>query len=73
MESVENGYKKKKPWVAAVKSKPVIAIDGWGRELRFASGREAAKELGLHQSGINYCLTGQRKKTGGYMFRYADE
>lgn len=54
------------------RNKPVIAIDGWGREEKFASGREAARQLGLNQSGVNYVLTGQRVKCGGFRFRYAE-
>lgn len=61
-----------KPWVAASKSKPVIAIDGWGNETHFSSGREAARELGIQQSGVNYVLTGKRRTAGGYRFRYAE-
>ena len=70
---MEKPQKKSKPWVAEAKSKPVIAINGWGEEVRFPSGREAARKLGIQQSGVNYCLTGQRKKAGGYRFRYAEE
>lgn len=64
--------KKSKPWVAESKAKPVVAINGWGKEFYFPSGREAARKLGVRQSGIVYCLSGKRKKTGGYRFRYAD-
>lgn len=56
-----------------LKPKPVIAINGWGVETRYSSGREAARQLGIQQSGVTYCLSGQRKKAGGYRFRYADE
>lgn len=73
MNSTEKTQKKTKPWVAAAKSKPVIAINGWGKEFYFPSGREAARQLGIQQSGVNYCLTGQRKKAGGYRFRYAEK
>lgn len=55
------------------RNKPVIAINGWGKERRFPSGREAARQLGIQQSGVNYCLTGQRKKAGGYRFKYAEQ
>ena len=55
------------------RAKPVIAINGWGKEKWFPSGREAARELGIRQSGVTYCLSGQRKKAGGYQFKYADE
>lgn len=73
MKEKENSVKGTKPWVAAAKSKPVIAINGWGEEFRFPSGREAARKLGINQSGVTYCLSGQRKKAGGYRFRYAEE
>ena len=68
-----NKKKKSKPWVAAAKSKPVIAINGWGEEFHFPSGREAARKLGIQQSGVTYCLSGKRKKAGGYRFRYAEQ
>ena len=73
MNNEQEKVKKSKPWVAEAKGKPVIAINGWGKEFYFPSGREAARKLGLRQSGVNYCLTGQRKKTGGYRFRYAEK
>ena len=73
MDNKETKKKKSKPWVAAAKSKAVIAINGWGEERYFSSGREAARQLGIQQSGVNYCLTGQRKKAGGYRFRYAEQ
>lgn len=73
VQSEKTEKKGSKPWVAEAKSKPVIAINGWGKEKWFPSGREAARQLGLRQSGVNYVLTGQRKKTGGYRFRYADQ
>lgn len=72
MEKTETKPKKKKPWVAESKSKPVIATNGWGEDFWFPSGRECARKLGVHQSGVNYCLTGQRKKVGGYRVRYAE-
>ena len=53
-------------------NKPVIAINPWGVEFTFASGREAARQLGINQSGVNYCLTGQRETCGGFRFRYAE-
>lgn len=55
------------------RNKPVIAIDGWGKETRYSSGREAARQLGITQSGVTYVLSGQRKTSGGYRFRYAEE
>ena len=55
------------------RNRPVIAIDGWGNETYFPSGRDAARKLGLNQSGVTYVLAGKRKKTGGYRFKYADD
>ena len=55
------------------RNKPVIATDGWGNETRYSSGREAARQLGITRSGVTYVLSGQRKTSGGYRFRYADE
>ena len=54
------------------RNKPVIAVDGWGNESLYSSGREAARQLGIAQSGVDYVLRGQRKTSGGYRFRYAD-
>ncbi len=59
-------------WNSGKKRRPVVATNGWGEEVRFASGREAARELGLRQSGITYVLSGKQKTTGGYRFRYDD-
>lgn len=56
-----------------LKPKPVIAKDSLGNETRYSSGREAARELGIHRSGVTYCLSGQRMTAGGYRFRYAEE
>lgn len=64
---------KPKPWVAEQKGIPVIAIDGWGDETWYPSGREAARQLGIRQSSLTYVLSGQRKTAGGYRFRYADD
>lgn len=55
------------------RNKPVIAIDGWGNETLYSSGREAARQLGITQSGVTYVLSGQRKTSGGYRFRYANK
>ena len=66
------GFMKEEQITKTQRSKPVIAINGWGKERWFPSGREAARQLGLHQSGVTYCLSGQRKKSGGYRFKYAE-
>lgn len=54
------------------RNKPVIAIDGWGNETKYPSGREAARQLEINQSGVTYVLSGKRKTAGGYRFRYAE-
>lgn len=63
---------KTRSWNSGLKQKAVIAIDGWGNETLYPSGREAARQLGLNQSGITYVLSGKRKTSGGYRFRYAE-
>lgn len=63
---------KPRSWVAELKSKPVVAINGWGDEIYFSSGREAARELDLDQSSIVKVLTGKRRIAGGYRFEYAE-
>ena len=63
----------KRTWNAGRSPKPVIAIDRLGTETRYPSGRDAARKLCLRQSGIAYVLSGSRKTTGGYQFRYADD
>lgn len=63
---------KPKPWVREHKSVPVYAIDGWGNETWYPSGREAARQLNIDQSGVTATLTGRQKTTHGYHFRYAN-
>lgn len=63
---------KPRTWNSGRKRRPVIAVNGWGEETRFSSGREAARELGIRQSGIAYVLSGKQKTSGGYSFRYDD-
>ena len=63
---------KSKPWVAEAKGKPVYAIDPWGNETWYPSGREAARLLGLDRSSVTDILSGRRKTARGYRFRYAD-
>lgn len=53
--------------------RPVIARDQYGNEFWFKSGREAARQLGVRQSGITYVLAGEQKTTGGYTIRYVEE
>lgn len=63
---------KSRSWNSGLKQKSIVAIDGWGNETLYPSGREAARQLGINQSGITYVLSGKRKSSGGYRFRYAD-
>lgn len=63
---------KTRTWNSGMKRKAVVAIDGWGNETMFPSGREAARQLRINQSGITYVLSGKRKSSGGYRFRYTD-
>lgn len=43
-----------------------------GAELYFNSQREASKKLNISDSSINKTLKGERMKTNGYRFEYAD-
>lgn len=61
-----------KPWVAEAKGIPVYAIDAWGNETWYPSGREAARRLGLARSSVSDTLNGRQKTACGYRFRYAD-
>lgn len=63
---------KNRSWNSGLKQKAIVVIDGWGNETLYPSGREAARQLGINQSGITYVLSGKRKSSGGYRFRYAD-
>lgn len=62
---------KPRPWIAEQKGKPVIVTDEHGNETRYPSGREAARQLGVRQSGVTYVLAGQRKTVAGCRVRYA--
>ena len=62
-----------RPIGAGRKPRPVIATDGRGNETCYPSGREAARQLAMRQSGITYVLSGERKTAGGYRFRYAED
>ena len=58
--------------VARTRSKPVIAIDiKTGETFEFSSGTAAAVELGVHGSAISQVVSGKRKSTKGYRFRFA--
>ena len=59
--------------VARTRSKPVIAIDiKTGETFEFSSGTAAAAELGVHRSAISLVISGKRKSTNGYRFRFAE-
>lgn len=64
---------KPQPWVAELKSIPVIAIDRDGNEIYYPGAREAARQLLLDQSTVTAVLRGRRKTTGGYTFYYANK
>lgn len=53
------------------KSIPIIATNLKTGELKeFYSGKECARQLGLHTSNIAAVLKGRYKQTGGYTFKY---
>lgn len=54
-------------------SKPVVQLTSDGQVIREWKGAtEAAKELGLVQSCIARCCSGQRKTAGGFVWKYKD-
>ena len=60
------------PPAAHKRSKPVIAEDiKTGETFEFSSGTAAAVELGVHGSAISQVISGKRKSTKGYRFRFA--
>ena len=59
-----------KPWVAEQKGMSITAVNPWGDETRYPSAHEAARQLGLDQSGITKVLKGHRKTVGGFRFYY---
>ena len=54
---------------AEKRSKPIYCVE---LDKVFKSGKEAAEELGLHNSHISNVCKGIYKTTGGYHFRYAE-
>ena len=72
MKEVQN-----KPEVILKKSKsmggkPFVAIKD-GKVKIFTSQSECARQLGICQSGINKCLNGKRKSSGGYIFKHIEQ
>ena len=58
----------KKPWVEKTLGKPVIAVDEFGNEFYYSSGKEAARQLDIRHSKVEDVLCGRRKSTHGYRF-----
>lgn len=57
--------------MAKTQSIPIIAINiKTGESTEFNSGKECARQLGLHHPSITKVLTGRLKQTGGYTFKY---
>lgn len=47
-------------------------VSSWGRVKNSRSGKECAKQLGLHRGNITQVLKGKRKTCGGYTFKYKE-
>lgn len=47
---------------------PVVCVE---TGVIYHSGREAARQLGLRQSGISRCCNNENATAGGYHFRFA--
>ena len=60
--------------ISKIKSIPIIATNiKTGDSTKFNSGKECARQLGLHQSHITEVLKGRLNQTGGYTFKYKEE
>lgn len=54
--------------------RPIVAISlSTGEELYFKGENEAARILDLQQSNIYKVLTGERRQTGGWAFRFSED
>ena len=51
------------------KSIPIICIE---TGVEYSSGKECAKQMGLHRGNITSVLKGKRKTCGGYTFKYKE-
>ena len=51
------------------KKHKVIGTDALGRDFRFESIAEAARQTGASGSVINQCIKGKRETSGGYKWR----
>lgn len=57
------------------KSKPIVQIDVESGEVIkvWKSATEASKELNIHRRLISKCCLGERKTTGGYIWKFCDD
>lgn len=70
-ENINHGTRNKRS--SKTKSIPIIATNLKTNESTdFNSGKECARQLGLHVSHICNVLKGKRKQTGGYTFKYKE-
>jgi len=61
-------------WSNSSRLRAVVQYSLAGDKIRtFESATEAARQLGLQQSKITDCCKGNRRRTGNYQWRYADE
>lgn len=61
-------------WNNSKKLKPVTQYSLAGEKIRtYESASEAARQTGCQQSKITLCCQGERRRTGEYQWRYADE
>lgn len=70
-ENINHGTRNER--ASKTKNIPIIAINlKTGESTDFCSGKECARQLGLHHSHITDVIKGKRRQTGGYTFKYKE-
>ena len=65
----ENRYKQRIE-LKFLRARPIVAAVDGEEKYRFKSVSQSVKETGIHQGNISSCLTGKRKKAGGFNWFY---
>ena len=65
----ENRYKQRME-LKLLRARPIVAVVDGEEKYKFKSVSQAVKETGINQGNISSCLTGKRKKAGGFNWFY---